>query len=184
MSTENLISSLKAAKRQAKLTPEFGRMAIGAISRAFKHQNDLLPLNTPIQALARPYPFESRVSVKVVTPPRGHYMTTFFDIDPVSPSGRYLAVTRVPFIWRMPNVGDRAQVVVIDLEEGVAQPIYTTAGWGTQLGANVQWGLTDQILYCNDLLSGRPVGVELDRVTRSARVLDGPIYGLDAKKNH
>ncbi|QPM92550.1 TolB family protein [Pseudooceanicola algae] len=179
MKTDNLISTLKAAKRNAKMVPELARVSYGAATRKFISEGRPLPIGTAIPAPPRPYrPESSRVPVQVMTPAGGHYMTTFFDIDPVSPSGRYLAVTKVPFIWRIPYVGDPAQVVVIDLLEGTATPIYTTRGWGAQLGANVQWGADDDTLYCNDVIEGRATGVALERSTGKARVLGGPIYGL------
>jgi hypothetical protein len=105
-------------------------------------------------------------------------MTTFFDVPAVSPSGRYLALTRVPFLWRRPLPGDLATVYVVDRTDRVARAVYHTSGWGTQLGAGVQWGRTDDDLFCNDVIDGVPRGVRLDRRGGATRVLDGTIYGL------
>lgn len=186
MRRANLISGLKAAKKNVKMVPEIGRVILGAAIRGSLSLGDApLPVMQKMPAPPRLYkPDNSLVPVEIVSPDNGHYMTTFFDVDPLSPSGRYLAVTRVPFIWRIPYPGDLAQVVVIDLQDRVATPIYTTRGWGAQLGANVQWGADDEVLYCNDVIEGQPAGVALDRATGVARPLDGPIYGLTPDKNY
>lgn len=183
---DRVIGSLKAFKRNAKMVPEFGRALYGSASRSWSNSDDpLLALGAVVASAARPYrPETSRVPVSIVTPADGHYMTTFFDVDPLSPSGRYLAVTKVPFIWRIPIRGDLAQVVVIDLQEGQAQALYTTRGWGAQLGANVQWGADDDTLFCNDIVRGKPTGVRLNRKTGEATPLEGPIYGLTPDKKY
>lgn len=180
----DIISTLKTVKRNGKMVPEIARMLFGASTRRFLSSDDpVLPLGVTMDCPKRAYRAgQNMVDVSVVTPKDGHYMTTFFDIDPLSPSGRFLAVTKVPFIWRMPYPGDLAQIVIIDLKTQKAVPIYTTRGWGAQLGANVQWGATDDILYCNDVVDGRATGVALIRETGEARVLDGPIYGLSPDK--
>jgi hypothetical protein len=105
-------------------------------------------------------------------------MTTFFDVSPFSPSGRYLITTQVPFIERLPYPGDPARICIVDLEESTCTAVYETLGWGAQLGANAQWGKDDNEILCNDLINGRGVGVAVDRQSLEVRPLDGPIYGL------
>lgn len=131
-----------------------------------------------------PWDPSSAAPMTVVTPPDGHYMTTFFDVDPVSPSGRYVVVTRVPFLWRIPYPGDRASVCVIDRVERTCKTIYVTRGWGAQLGANAQWGSSDDVVYCNDVIDGVATGVAIDVHTSQARPLDGPIFGLTPDKRY
>ena len=41
--------------------------------------------------------------VTQVTPEDGHYVHTYFDVTPFSPSQRYYAVTRVPILSRLTN---------------------------------------------------------------------------------
>ena len=180
----DIISTLKASKRNVKMLPEVARMIFGAATRSWWSSNDpILPIANDVPSPRHPYrPGECRFDTHSVTPADGHYMTTFYDLNPLSPSGRYLAVTKVPFIWRIPYVGDIAQIVIIDLETQVATPIYTTRGWGAQLGANVQWGADDNTLYCNDIVDGIATGIHLDRVTAESRPLQGPIYGLTPDK--
>lgn len=185
MRNSNLWYNLKAAKRSLKEIPETIRVLLGAATRGIMDNPELPPVGSWCDATPRAYrPKETKVPIHVVTPSDGHYMTTFFDIDPVSPSGRYLAVTRVPFIWRVPTLGESASVVVIDLHSGDAKTVYQTVGWGAQLGANVQWGADDRTLFCNDVVDGRGTGVRINIDDLTARPLSGPIYGLTPDKRY
>lgn len=121
---------------------------------------------------------ETAVPVHLVTPPELDVLHTFFDVGPLSPSGRYLVVLSLPFMSRIPLPGDAAQIVVVDLETETAQIVYTTRGWGVQLGAHAQWGADDDTLLCNDVIDGRGRGVVISRSTLSVRYLDGPVYGV------
>ena len=75
----------------------------------------------------------------------------FFDTSPISPSGRYVGLTRLPAEDRMPVAGEPAEIVVIDLETGAAEVVAVTHGWDTQLGAQVQWGPSDHELWFGDM---------------------------------
>ena len=114
--------------------------------------------------------------VRCVTPACGHYMHTFYDVSPWSPSGRYLVCLRLPFCDREPGPEDEAEVCLIDLWEERLEPLYRTTGWGLQTAAHQVWGRTDRYLYFNDKRGGRPVGVRFDLHTREAVILDGPVY--------
>lgn len=180
MDKATVINYLKSARASIKNVPENARLAVGLLARniGLDGGSGQLPLGTAVRFQPRAYrPESGREPVTIWTPPDGHYMTTFFDVDPWSPSGRYLAVTRVPFIWRIPYPGDRAQVCVIDLVEQTCTAVYETRGWGAQLGANVQWGANDDTIYCNDVIDGKATGVRIDRVTLQATPLCGPVYG-------
>lgn len=169
-------------KRQLKGYPENARIVLGSVFRKFGIQH-----SKQVEA-EKLYDFRefpngnSRVPVRVVTPDDGHYMTTFFDVDALSPSGRFLATTKVPFIWRIPSPGDVAQIAVIDLSEGRRKIVAKTSGWGSQLGANVQWGADDDTLFFNDVQQGVPVGIRLNLKTGERKILNGTIYGLDPKR--
>lgn len=183
VATDDLIYNLRSVKRALKLSPDYARLAIGAATRtrnAFP-----TPSNVGVTVPAPPVPYregDTRCPIQIATPTSGHYMTTFFDVDPISPSGRYLAVTQVPFIWRIPYPGDTAQIVVIDLNNRTATPVFATKGWGAQLGANVQWGDDDDTLFCNDVVDGRGIGIRIDRKSGESRPLGGPVYGLAPNK--
>jgi len=125
-----------------------------------------------------PTPFEgpTKVPVERVTPADGLYTHTYSDVCPFSPSGRFLAVTRIPFHDRHPRLGDEAEVRVVDLQERTIETVYRTWAWCIQLGAHLHWGPTDDLLLTNDVIGGEAIGVALDLAGREARPLAGPLY--------
>ncbi|MBD3266833.1 hypothetical protein GF373_09200 [bacterium] len=127
----------------------------------------------------KPYrPGKTVGKVMQVTPDDGLYLQTFYDVCPFSPSQRYLAVTRLPFQDRQPKPGDTADVCVIDLEDRTIDTVYTTKGWGVQLGANLNWGTTDRYLYTNDVINGEAVCVRLDLESGETKAFAGPMYHI------
>lgn len=122
--------------------------------------------------------FAPHVPVWCVTPDLGGCFHRFFDTSPVSPSGRYLGLTRFAPEDRMPVAGEPAEVVLVDLQTGRARTVAETRGWDTQLGAQVQWGATDHELFYNDMdvPSWVPFGVKLDPETGRQQRLGGPVY--------
>lgn len=179
MKRANLINNLKALRKSAKQSREVVRIAAGLTVRRFDPANGPVPVGRSTPALRRPYRTgQYPVQSDIVTPPDGNFMSTFFDVNPFSPSGRFLAVTQVPFIWRVPYPGDVAQVCVVDLADQTSTVIYNTTGWGAQLGANVQWGASDDELYCNDVVDGVARGVVLHRSGQGPRVLDGTVFAV------
>ena len=122
--------------------------------------------------------YAPQVPIWCVTPGEGRLIHRFFDTSPFSPSGRYLALTRLPVEDRLPQPGQAAQVVLVDLETGEEAVVADTRGWDTQLGAQAQWGAKDSQLFFNDLDidSWRPFGIRLDPITGATKQLDGPVY--------
>ena len=122
--------------------------------------------------------YDPKVPVWCVTPNEGRVFHRFFDTSPISPSGRYLAATRLPAEDRTPEPGDAAQVVLVDLETGEERAVAESRGWDTQLGAQAQWGADDTQLFFNDMDTDawRPFGVRLDPSTGERRELDGTVY--------
>lgn len=102
----------------------------------------------------------------------------FFDTSPISPSGRYLAVLRMPYEDRAPAPGDVAEVVVVDLKTGQSRTVAQSRGWESQVGANVQWGRSDSELYFNDVdpSTWRGFAVQLDPTTGHRRELQGTVF--------
>ncbi len=121
---------------------------------------------------------KSLAPVFQVTPDDGHYIQTYFDVTPWSPSQRYFAVTKLPDIKRMPLLGDIAEVCVIDLQEGTIRTVYKTKSWGPQTGANVNWGATDRHLYTNDVIKGTSVCVRIDLENDDIKAFSGPMYHI------
>lgn len=122
------------------------------------------------------YPTE--IPVWRVTPDSGGTFHRFFDTSPISPSGRFLAVTRFPAEDRMPLPGEEAEILLIDLVEGSSRVVAGSRGWDTQLGAQVQWGRDDSELFFNDMdvHCWRPFGVRMNPLTGEKFFLDGTVY--------
>ncbi|MDX9979447.1 MAG: hypothetical protein RBU25_05280 [Lentisphaeria bacterium] len=101
----------------------------------------------------------------------------FFDTSPLSPSGRYLAVTRYQ-PERLPVPGEPAEVVLIDLQTGQGRVVWESRGWDTQLGAQAQWGAADSQLFFNDMdpADWRPFAVRLNPLDGTFRRLGGTVY--------
>jgi hypothetical protein len=167
--------------RHGLLTAEDGlRQAAGRVLRAARLERRAV-LMPPMER--RPVEFRAyrpggtAAPVIVVTPPDGDFLHTFFDVCPLSRSGRLLAVTRLPFTWRPPLPGDLAEVCVIDLVERTIRSVWRTDGWALQLGANLHWHpREDDILFCNVRGAGSGAAVRIDTRTGDAAVLDGPVY--------
>ena len=122
--------------------------------------------------------FDPRVPIVCATPRTDRVIHRFFDTSPFSPSGRYLGLTRLPSETDVPQPGDPAEVVVVDLAEGTEAVVATTRGWDTQLGAQVQWGSSDSELYYNDLdpADWVPHAIRLDPRTGARTQLEGTVY--------
>jgi hypothetical protein len=95
--------------------------------------------------------FNPLVPVLCVTPKTDRCIHRFFDTSPISPSGRYLAVFRLPFEDRQGRPGEKGEVMIVDLETGDEKKIADTSGWEAQMGANVNWGGSDNELFYNDV---------------------------------
>lgn len=81
--------------------------------------------------------------------------------------------------------GMRAYVMVLDLLTGEEDKVAHTTAWDSQLGAQVQWGRTDDLLLFNDVVSAerephawlfKIAGVELRRSSGARRVLPCSVY--------
>jgi len=124
--------------------------------------------------------FAPRVPVYCVTPGGTGYIHRYYDSSPFSPSGRYFAVTRLPFEDRLPKPGDVAEIAIVDLATGELRTVAETRGWDVQLGAQLQWGADDRTLLYNDLETRdwMPYGVRLDPQTGEHRRLAGTVYSV------
>lgn len=133
-------------------------------------------------ALDRVFPrheaFEPLVPVWCLTPDVGGCIHRFFDTSPISPSGRYLAVFRMPFEDRQPEPGETGRVCVVDLHTGDERVVAETCGWEPQLGANLNWGGSDRELFFNDVntTSWTPFAWRLDPLTGARRKMGGTVY--------
>jgi hypothetical protein len=124
--------------------------------------------------------FNPLVPVWCVTPGKGACIHRFFDTSPFSPSGRYLAVLRMPREDRVNIPGEAAEIIVIDLQTGEERVVAETRGWEVQLGANINWGNEDTSLFYNDVdtESWEPFCVRLNVQTGVKIRLEGSIYRI------
>jgi Tol biopolymer transport system component len=121
---------------------------------------------------------DPKVPVWCVTPKEGRVFHRFFDTSPISPSGRYVALTRIPHEDRLPRPGDVAQVVLVDLETAEERVVAETRGWDTQLGAQAQWGADDTQLFFNDVdpATWTAFGIVMDPLAGTFRRMEGTVY--------
>ena len=137
----------------------------------------LLPMNLQT-CFPRYSDFDPLVPVWCITPNEGRCIHRFFDTSPISPSGRYLAVFRLPFEDRQPRPGDSGQVCVVDLETGKERVVAETQGWEPQMGANMNWGGSDHVIFFNDVDAStwQPFAWKLDPLTGARQRMEGTVY--------
>lgn len=116
----------------------------------------------------------------------GKIIHRFHDTSPISPSGRYIALFRIPFEDRYPKAGEGGDVVLVDLKSGKETFIEKSFGWEMQVGANVQWGATDHELFYNqvDTLTWKAYTVAYDPIRKTSRKWEGATFMVtpDGKK--
>jgi hypothetical protein len=106
------------------------------------------------------------------------FIHRFYDTSPISPSGRYLALTSLPYEDKSPSYIDEAVVTVFDLHTKEKIYVQKTCAWDSQLGAQVQWGGTDEELYFNDLDPNTfdVYGLKVNIKTNHVKKLEGSVY--------
>lgn len=122
--------------------------------------------------------FNPLVPIYCVTPKLRGCFHRFFNTSPISPSGRYLVVTRLLDESRLPAPDEEAEIVLVDLVTGQSRVLTKTKGFDSQLGAQAQWGATDNELYFNDVNAEqwKAFGVRMDPLSGKRRNLDGPVF--------
>ena len=67
----------------------------------------------------KPYrPGKTMGKVHQVTPDDGFYINTYYDVCPFSPTGRFLAVSKLPFQGRYSELGETADICTIHTDTG------------------------------------------------------------------
>lgn len=116
----------------------------------------------------------------------GHIIHRFHDTSPISPSGKYLALFRIPFEDHYPVAGDFGEVVLVDLTTGKEEVVEKSFGWEMQVGANVQWGGSDEELFYTqvDTTNWESFTVQYNPLTRKSKRINGWMFmaSADGKK--
>lgn len=116
----------------------------------------------------------------------GRVIHRFHDTSPLSPSGKYMALFRVPFEDRYPEAGDAGEVILVDMKSGEERVVATSYGWEMQVGANVQWGASDEELFYNDVdtETWEAFAVKFNPLTGEKRRMEGTVFmsSLDGEK--
>lgn len=134
---------------------------------------------TMFERIPRYVGFSPLVPVYQVSRPDRPTIHRFYDTSPMSPSGRYIGLTEFPYEDRLPQPGEFASVVVLDLMTGEEVYRTRTEAWDTQVGAHVQWGRSDNELLFNRMSEDSDrgaFGVRVDPFSHQEFELDGPVY--------
>ncbi|GAA1954152.1 TolB-like translocation protein [Microbacterium aquimaris] len=130
--------------------------------------------------------FSPSISIRRVSLGDKPAIHRFYDTSPVSPSGRFVTYTEFVEDTRLPQPGDIAFVVVVDLGTGLEVYRSSTIAWDTQVGAHPQWGATDHDLFFNRMSTAdwEPYGVRVDIINEVEARLDGTIYMVSRDGRH
>jgi hypothetical protein len=141
-----------------------------------------LSLSTALMAQHSFPAFDGKATVPVAKVSSGRVIHRFFDTSPLSPSGRYLALFRFPQEITSPKPGEVGEVILVDRQTGKEKVVAQSRGWEMQLGANVQWGNTDEALYFNDVdtTNWTAFAVQLNPLTGKSRRMGGTVFMASA----
>jgi len=119
---------------------------------------------------------DEKISIQKIS--TGKIIHRFFDTSPMSPSGKYLALFRLPYEDHSPKPGDAGEVVLVDIKTGKERIVAKSRGWEMQLGAQVQWGKTDNELYFNDVdtTSWKAFAVKFNPLTGVSQRMEGTVF--------
>ena len=109
----------------------------------------------------------------------------FFDTSPISPSGKYIALFRFPDEIHSPRPGSLGEVFIQDVESGEVVFSIPSCGWEMQLGANVQWGKSDEELFYNDVdtTTWQAYAVRLNFKTGEKMRCEGTVFMVSPSGN-
>jgi hypothetical protein len=74
-----------------------------------------------------------------ITPNQMHHFFGYYEISPWSKNKKYFICLETDFQDHMPQIGEKARILLLDLQEGTNRIITETQGWNFQQGAMVHW---------------------------------------------
>jgi len=79
--------------------------------------------------------FKGIVPTWIITDGNESYIHRFFDSSALSPSNRYLAITKIPGEEKLlpETLSIYAEIIVVDLLLGIERVVYKTLAWDTQV---------------------------------------------------
>ncbi|OGV69869.1 MAG: hypothetical protein A3K19_19175 [Lentisphaerae bacterium RIFOXYB12_FULL_65_16] len=116
-----------------------------------------------------------------ITREPGHHFFGYYDIQPFSGDGRFHLCNRVPFMDRLQDGNDRAELGMVRLHDGTFVPLAETYAWNFQQGTMLRWHPAkpnEEIIY-NTRLQGTYKAVVKNIVTGEQRVLSRAVANVD-----
>lgn len=119
-----------------------------------------------------------------ITPENQHWFFGYYDIPTFDKTGTKHLCLHVPFMDRLPEKDDIAQLYVIDLETGEKTQVAQTTAWNFQQACMLQWHPTEEntIIY-NIRTAGQGCGygaIVKNLTTGDVRYLDRPVANVAA----
>lgn len=168
---------------------------------AVKYKNNDMLIHFPME-LNNQTP--SVVSIHPSKKPNS-YIHRFFDTNPISPCGNYIALTRFPMGDFVKPPNHSVDVVIIEIATQRELYVGSTQAYSSQLGCQLQWGRNNQYVYYNDVVYPknradnntpmntmrheevdalpRIVGIKHDWRLNKRKILKGFIYQIEANAN-
>ncbi len=118
---------------------------------------------------------------RLLTPANGkHHFFGYYGVCPWDATGRYFVCLETDFHNHMPGLGEKARILLLDLQAGEGKAIAETNGWNYQQGAMLNWLPSDpgRKIVFNDCDATRAWSRVLDVFTGEERVLPMPIYAM------
>jgi hypothetical protein len=108
--------------------------------------------------------------------PKAHFFG-YYGMPPWDPTGRYLVCLESDFDDRLVAPGEKATILLVDLEKDSTVPLAQTSAWNFQQGAMLHWLNAREIIF-NDRVEEELRGVVLNVFTKERRVLPRAIAAM------
>ena len=118
-----------------------------------------------------------------VSPDDGaEYFFGYYDKSPWDVSGRYMLCMKAKNTWSEADPSTRADILLVDTQNGNDMKIADSLTWNVQQGCMVQWLgplFSEKIIY-NTMREGKYCSVVLNIKTMQERILPMPVYSVSS----